>query len=145
MIMNTSDITKKEKQEPVFDVEGRINYDTPSRWDAAYRLYTYGNAPSLTRSQRFHMVEVLNQKKYNLRLLILGLIWVVLFFLFLLIGPAGAFHNTSGLVTGIFAFLHLGLYVWNLRKYIVAPFDLLHLLMPELIICTFAYFVFWQL
>ena len=143
--MDIKKIVKSYEDETVLDIKGRVYYNMPSKWDTAYKMYTEANVPSLNYEQSVHMVDILNQKKYNFRLLIMGFVWLVLFCSFIAISPSGVFHDTSGWVTAIFTLLQVGIFAWNVRKYIIAPFDHLYLLLPELIACTFVYFIIWQL
>ena len=133
------------KNGPVIDEYGRINYDMPGRWNEAYTWYTDEDTPALNEAEQKHMVQILNQKRYNLRLFIIGAVWIAVFIILLLIDPMSSIHEVSVAVKALFVAAHALLYLYHMWRFVVAPYDLCRRLLPELAFCTFAYLLVWQL
>lgn len=133
----------KQQSQNTVDEYKRMYYSQPSKWNESYELYTAENTMALNEAQQNHFVQILNQKGYNMRLLVIGAIWILAILFFIIINPFPQYHHVGLLFKVVLLSTILGLYVWHVINFVRKPYNLINRLLPELLFCSSIYLFFW--
>lgn len=114
-------------------------------WQDAFMCYTDDRSAYLTSVQRARIRNILNQKKYNRRLLVLGGITLLLFLVFLFTDMYLAPLNTLIVIKVAISILEITAYGISLFLYIIKPYNSLFYMLPTMFILFFVYLTMYVL
>lgn len=133
----------KMKLDYTFLFGEKISAKSPVVWETRYQKHLNEDTPALNEEQQLEVLDIMNQAKYNLRLLVLGSVWILLIGLFMFLP---IFETISHVATGIkvlFLVLMAMVFGFNVIQFREGPHDLLLTLMPGLLTLTFIYMIVW--
>ena len=117
------------------------NQADSNSWTLAYHYYTGYGAMALGQSRQAAVTHILNQKKFNKKFLVGCAVFLVLLSVILISAPSAGLFSPRPVWTGITIFGMLVMYVLEVLRYRMKPYDSFYSLPMELL-AAWAFYVF---
>lgn len=116
-----------------------------NNWTHAYLYYTgYGTA-ALTDKRQTAVKNIMNQKQYNLRVLLFGAIFLAAALAMFFVTPAAALYNPHYVLRWIFLIFDLAAWGAAAIHYRSYPYDFINWLLPSMFGIWWIYLFIWLL
>lgn len=114
-------------------------------WEKAYEYYTGYGAAAVSRSRHLAMKNILNHKKYNLKMLQLTFLIVVAMAAMAIMQPAAPLYGMHGFWRFLFPILDAGVWTVAVLHYRAHPFAFMKWLVPAMTGIWGLYLIIWLL
>lgn len=116
-----------------------------SNWTKAYECYTGYGSLALNATRKKNLVNILNNKRYNQRVLLFGLIFWAAMFAMSFVHPAASLYGTDAVVRTIALLGNAGILGAAVYRYREHPYDFMNWLLPSMFGVWWIYLCIWLL
>lgn len=116
-----------------------------SNWTKAYECYTGYGSLALNAARKKNLVNIINNKKYNQKVLLFGLVFWAAMFAMSFVHPAASLYGRDTAVRTIALLCNAGLLGAAVYRYREHPYDFMNWLLPSMFGVWWIYLCIWLL
>lgn len=116
-----------------------------SNWTKAYECYTGYGSLALNATRKKNLVNIINNKRYNQRVLLFGLIFWAAMFAMAFVHPAASLYGRDAAVRTVALLCNAGLLGGAVYRYRKHPYDFMNWLLPSMFGVWWIYLCIWLL